>query len=303
VSDRRPADSVVVSPGTRLPFSKGLMARTLSATGIPPERAYELARVIEGELVERHADQVVTVAHVYGIAADVLAEHEGDDAVRQLRRYEALESLSIPLLIVIGGTTGTGKSTITTEVAHRLGITRVTSTDLIRQTMRAFFSSEFMPSIHFSSFEAGTAVAADVPDPLLYGFLEQTRNVLVGVTAVLDRALVEGHSLALEGVHVVPGLVPARLEGAVVAQCLVVVEDEEEHARHFYSRDADSGGLRPNEKYLDALPQIRRIQDYLVEQAHAAAVPIVDNLDQEAAVDAVIKLVLDAVEREGAVAP
>ena len=45
-----------------------------------------------------------------------------------------------------------------TEVAHRLGITRVTSTDFVRQTMRAFFSPEFMPSIHYSSFEAGRAL-------------------------------------------------------------------------------------------------------------------------------------------------
>jgi 2-phosphoglycerate kinase len=47
---------------------------------------------------------------------------------------------------------------VATEVAHRLGITRVTSTDFIRQTMRAFFSDEFMPAIHTSSFEAGSAI-------------------------------------------------------------------------------------------------------------------------------------------------
>jgi len=35
--------------------------------------------------------------------------------------------------VLIGGTTGTGKSTVASEVAHRLGITRVTSTDFIRE--------------------------------------------------------------------------------------------------------------------------------------------------------------------------
>jgi 2-phosphoglycerate kinase len=299
MSERRPSESVLVSPGTRLPYSKGLMARTLAATGIPPERAYELARLVEVELVREGAERTVTVSHLYDVAAQVLADHEYGDSVRNLRRYQALETLDLPLLILIGGTTGTGKSTITTEVAHRLGITRVTSTDLIRQTMRAFFSSDFMPSIHVSSFEARPR--DDDVDPLVGGFLEQTRNVLVGVKAVLDRALLENHSLALEGVHVVPGLVPTALEGGIVAQCLVVVEDEDEHARHFYRRDADSDGLRPNEKYLNALPDIRRLQDYLSERARNAGVPVIDNRDRESAVDAVIGLVLDAVERAGAV--
>ena len=58
---------------------------------------------------------------------------------------------------MIGGGTGSGKSSVATEVAHRLGITRVTSTDVIRHTMRAFFSEQFMPTIHYSSFEAGRA--------------------------------------------------------------------------------------------------------------------------------------------------
>src|ERR671915_949362 len=150
-----------------------------------------------------------------------------------LVRLDVLRKLELPLIVLVGGATGTGKSTVATEVAHRLGITRVTSTDVIRQTMRAFFSREFMPSIHYSSFEAGAAVRVpedETADPTLLGFLEQTRNVLVGVKAVIARAIEEGYSLALEGVHLVPGALPAALEGAVVCQYLLAIEDDEEHA-------------------------------------------------------------------------
>jgi 2-phosphoglycerate kinase len=302
MTDRRPSESLLVSPGARLPYSKGLMARTLIGTGLAPERAYELARMIEAELVRRRAESPMSVAEVYDVAASVLGEHEDQEAVRRLRRFQSLEELDVPLIVLVGGATGTGKSTITTEVAHRLGVTRVTSTDFVRQTMRAFFSRDFMPTVHYSSFEADQAVPEDeeVTDRLVHGFLEQTRNVLVGVNAALDRALTEGHSMALEGVHVVPGLVPASLEGAIVSQCVIAIEDEEEHARHFYVRDADSDGVRPHQKYLDALPEIRRLQDYLVSRAHDAGVPVVENSDRERAVDNVLRLVLDAVERAGA---
>jgi 2-phosphoglycerate kinase len=275
------------------------MAKTLSGTGIRPERAYELARLIEKELVREGQEDSFTEAHLHEVAERVLAEHEGEQAVRALRRYHALQELEVPLILLVGGATGTGKSTVTTEVAHRLGITRVASTDFVRQTMRAFFSEGFMPSIHYSSFEAAAAVAApeEARDPTIVGFNDQTRNVLVGVRAVIDRALTEGYSVALEGVHVVPGLVPSSKEGAIVVQVLLAIEDAEEHSRHFWVRDAVSEGVRPVEKYLGALDDIRRIQAYLVERAERAGVPVFENSRIDRTVEAVIRLVLQEVER------
>jgi 2-phosphoglycerate kinase len=211
----------------------------------------------------------------------------------------ALLGIDAPLIVLVGGATGTGKSTVTTEVAYRLGITRVSSTDFVRQTMRAFFSHEFMPSIHYSSFEARHAVRNpdEAEDPAVTGFMEQTRNVLVGVKAVIERALAEKHSVALEGVHIVPGLLPRGFDGAVLVQCLLTIGDEDEHASHFGIRDVDSKGVRPMAKYLEALPDIRRIQDYLVERAERAGVPVIENSDIESTIDAVIRLVLTEVER------
>jgi 2-phosphoglycerate kinase len=299
VNDRRPPEAFV-SHEVSLPYSKGLMARTLMGTGIRPDRAYELARLIEGELVRAGDAASLAPERLYDVAAAVLAAHEGEESVRLLRRFQALRDLDLPLVLLVGGATGTGKSTVATEAAHRLGVTRVTSTDIVRQTMRAFFSQKFMPSIHYSSFEAGPAVRiheGEEAEPALVGFKEQTRNVLVGVKAVIGRALEEGYSIALEGVHLVPGALPRSYAGAVVVQCLLAIEDEDEHARHFWVRDAASDGLRPMEKYLGALPEIRRIQDYLVERAERAGVPVIDNTRIESAVNGIIHLVLAEVER------
>jgi 2-phosphoglycerate kinase len=166
--------------------------------------------------------------------------------------------------------------------------------------MRAFFARRFMPSIHYSSFEAGPAVRiheGEEIDAALLGFKEQTRNVLVGVKAVIARALEEGYSIAVEGVHLVPGALPRSYDGAVVVQCMLAISDEDEHARHFWIRDAGSQGLRPMQKYLRALPEIRRIQDYLLERAEKADIPVVENARLEEAVNEIIHLVLAEVER------
>jgi 2-phosphoglycerate kinase len=279
------------------PYSKGLMARALVAVGVPLGRAYELAKRIDQDLAER-GEQSVELERVGELAVEVLGERKGTDSVRRLRQMRELQELDLPVIVLVGGATGTGKSTVATEAAYRLGITRVTSTDFVRQTMRAFFSEEFMPSIHYSSFEAaaGLREPEQAEDPVIAGFLEQTRYVLVGVRASIERALEEGWSMVLEGVHLVPGMLPG-IEGALVVQCVLAIDDEEEHSTHFMVRDAGLDGLRPHLKYLDRLDDIRRIQDHILRRAKRHRVPVIANTDLRAASDAVLELVLAGSEQ------
>jgi 2-phosphoglycerate kinase len=279
------------------PYSKGLMARALVAVGIPIGRAYELAKRIEADIAERN-EESVELDRFEELAIEVLGEQEGSRAVDRLRRFRELQELDLPVIVLVGGATGTGKSTVATEAAYRLGITRVTSTDFVRQTMRAFFSKEFMPSIHYSSFEAaaGLREPEQAEDPVIAGFLEQTRNVLVGVSASIERALEEGWSMVLEGVHLVPGMLP-RIEGALVVQCVLAIEDAEEHSTHFMVRDAALDGLRPHQKYIDNLDDIRRVQEQIVRRARRHRVPVITNNDMRSAIDAVLELVLASAEQ------
>ena len=276
-----------------LPYSRGLMARALMAVGVAPDRAYSLARRVGDDLESRGSD-VVELDRLEALAVERLGEVEGREALRQLRRYQQLRELDLPIVILVGGATGTGKSTVATEIAYRLGITRVTSTDFIRQTMRAFFSHEFMPAIHYSSFEAGLAVP-EADDPLVAGFLEQSRQVLVGARASLDRALQEGWSMVLEGVHLVPGLLPSALEETLVSACVLKIDDETAHAQHFFIRDA--GTDRPMAKYLDRFREIRHLQDFIVGRAEREGVTVIENDSAERATRAVAELVLSAAER------
>jgi 2-phosphoglycerate kinase len=291
MTERRRTDPLPLG-GDGLPYSKGLLARVLMITGVPADRAYGLALRVEQDLLATGETQV-DLERLELLALEVLGENEGEQTLRRLRRYERLRELDVPLILLVGGATGTGKSTVATEVAHRLGITRVSSTDFVRQTMRAFLSQDFMPSIHRSSFE--------VPDDddlrdVLGSFVEQTQNVLIGVRAVIERALQEGWSIVLEGVHLVPGMIP-KVEGALVVHCVLSIQEEEMHAAHFWVRDASSDGLRPVDKYLDSLPDIRLIQEFVVEQARRAGVPVVENGNIELSIATVMELALSSAER------
>jgi 2-phosphoglycerate kinase len=303
VTHRRSGSPLPLGGEDGLPYSRGLMARALIAAGVGGVRAYDLASRIDGELKDSGRPSV-ELDRLRELAIEALGAGEGGAAIDRLLRFRELQELDLPIIVLVGGATGTGKSTVATEAAHRLGITRVTSTDFIRQTMRAFFSAEFMPAIHYSSFEADQALRTpeDAEDPVVSGFLEQTRNVAVGVQASIDRALEEGWSMVLEGVHLVPGLAPQRTpDDALVVQCVLTIDSEEEHATHFWVRDASSDGVRAVDKYLDRLADIRRVQDLIVRRAERAGVPVIENTNAEDSVRRVMDLVLEGAARLEAV--
>lgn len=190
-----------------------------------------------------------------------------------------------PLVVVLGGAPGAGKSTIATRLAPRLGVTRVIATDVIRQVLRAFFGQEAMPSVHRSAFEVDLA-----------GFADQARQVARGVGAIVDRAAAERTPLIVEGVHAVPGLLePSLRERCVMVEALLVVRDEALHRSHFTLR----GAHRPADRYLARFEAIRALQDELCARARAAGVPIIDNEGVDAALERLTGLVTDGVAQTG----
>jgi 2-phosphoglycerate kinase len=290
---------------TGLPYSKGLMASQVMVTGLSPVRAYQVAEAIEGRLVELGGPSVTSAA-LDRLTLEVLEEVAGERYAKNYVRWREVEALDIPLVVLIGGTTGVGKSTIATQLAARLGIVRVVASDAVREVMRAMFSRELMPSLHASSFEAGSALREPPGrESAVVGFREQTSSVVVGLQALVERAALEGTDIILEGAHIVPGFLDlADWEERILAvQVVVTVEDEDVHRSHFVARWADQEG-RPAIRYLDGFENIRRIQRYIKSQALSHGVPVVPNYDFDRSLAAVIDLVMEkAMERAAQMRP
>lgn len=293
------SETTVRYPDHGLPYSKGLMAQSMSAIGLAPERAFDLARTIERRLAERPEDSIA-VSELRALAEEVVRAEEGEPAVRRFREWQRIDRLDRPLIILLGGTTGTGKSTVATMLAGRLGITRVIATDAIRQVMRSCFTHDFMPAVHYSAFDAAGAVGApgDVRDEAadldLAGFARQVESVSTGVAAIVERAVEEGTPTVVEGIHVLPGSLDREIgERCVAVEALFVVEDEEVHRGHFTAR----GGDRPAERYLESFDRIRKLQDHLSRRARAEGVPVISNESVDRAVVETLDLVFEAAGR------
>jgi 2-phosphoglycerate kinase len=289
----------IIEENDEAPYSKGLMAQTLMATGLAPERAYAVAAAVERRL-RRRGSAALTLADLRTIACEQLGDDQGDVLIARFRQWQRLRRLETPLIVLIGGATGVGKSTLATELAHRLGITRVISTDMVRETMRAFFAPELMPAIHTSSFDAASAVRVPVPretDLSKVGFIEQTKAVSVGTEALIARGIDEAHRMVVEGVHIVPGFLErSRWREALVLEFVLAVNDRDRHRSHFTVREWETGGIRPLRRYVEHFAQIRRIQKYIVGRAREMDVPVVDGGSLEENLSTVLGTILRRVE-------
>ncbi len=297
-------DRLVQKRDRSFPYSKGLMAQSLMACGLAPDRAYRVARIVDIEL-RRGAVALVTTDELRQRVHGALEREEGAEALDRYRRWYDVRHLERTLVVLIGGAPGAGKSTVATEVAHRLGITRIVSTDVIRQVMRGMVPRDIAPQIHTSSYGAAAVLprATAEADRTIVGFAQQADTVAVGVRGVVERAVEERFPLVLEGVHLIPG---TRLVDdaatATVVELLMAVPDEEAHQSHFYLRGDHTGQARPVGRYLKAFGEIRQIQEFLVATADRCGVEVVDSTDLDAAVRRVMDKVLALVAAPAAAA-
>jgi 2-phosphoglycerate kinase len=287
-----------------VPFSKGLLATTLTATGLPPEQAFAVAMDVERDLLQNGIREV-DVDDLRQRVEAVLSENEGERYLRRYRLWNRMAREDKPVMVLIGGATGVGKSTIAAKVADRLGIVRIISTDSIRQVMRAFFSESLMPALHSSSYEAGQRVRIPLGsdlDPDVVGFMEQVDLVNVGLLAVLDRAIEERLSLVVEGVHVVPGMLAAagareRAEEIQLLSLVVAVRDPVLHRSHFLVREQETSGRRAIARYLAQFDEIRKVQDFILERAEADGTRVVENISIDDTVGMVVDALYDVLEQ------
>lgn len=183
--------------------------------------------------------------------------------------------MSKPRLLVITGSSGVGKSTLSARAAASLGFSKSASTDTIREALRTQFDADELPALHRSSFEsAGSGVVED--------WHETVKVLSEGVAAVVRRASMKGSDLLLEGVHLIPGaqiLNDWRGAGGIACGVVLYVEEGGRHQRFIMRRERHNN--RGLAHYLDNLDRIREIQREMVSNGREAGWLVMDASAQD----------------------
>jgi 2-phosphoglycerate kinase len=290
---------VIHTPARSAPFSVGIMAHSLETCAIPPEMAMRGARMVHATL-RKTGHREIDHKALRRIIFRCLSDHCSRDVAERYLSWRRFENSGISLIILIGGTTGSGKSTVSAELAYRLDIARHQSTDMMREIIRSYLSPQMLPTLGYSSFEAwrglpGSAGGAKpaIENPVVAGFLSQFAAMKLALHATIERAIQERHHLILEGVHVVPTemSLDAMEEKAVIIPIMLATMKKALLRRQLRRRGGEND-RREAEHKMKYLDDIWELQSWLLDEADRDGIPIVENWYIEDTVRAALEHVI-----------
>ena len=257
-------------------YSSDLVARSLVRVGIPRYKAYKITHDIWEEMGTKHKDEKVLVRKVLKVLKEKYPQ-----LVSPYRDWRKIMKHKKPLIILIGGATGIGTSTLAVRLGWLLEINHILGSDSVREIIRQFMPQEITPILNVSTYQTDNFVkhVKSHKDGLIYGFISQSDKVIYGIAAIIKRAIKEKESMVIEGVHLVPGemnFLEKYKDDAVIVPIILDVNKEETHKEHFFSRHVQNKD-RSSDKYLKYFAEIRLIRDYLVQQAGKFHVPVIEN--------------------------
>jgi 2-phosphoglycerate kinase len=274
----------VHTPTRSVPFSVGVLAHSLETCAIPPEMALQGARKVQARL-RKTGHREIDHKALRRIIHRCLCEHCSQTSADRYLSWRRFENSGIPLIILIGGTTGSGKSAISSELAYRLDISRHQSTDMMREIIRSYLSPQMVPTLKYSSFEAWRGLPGSVDgtgpaieNPVITGFLSQFAAMKLALEATIDRAIEERQHLILEGIHVVPTELDLDVKGreAIVIPIMLATMKKELLSKQLKRRGREKS-KRQASLYLENLDEIWEMQSWLLDEADKAGIAIIEN--------------------------
>ena len=283
------------------PFSKALLTQSITSAGIKPEEAYQIAFYMETNLMKNGIFRI-SKNKLFEKVYKTISKKYSPKIAQLYKLASRIDELDKPLIIYIGGASGTGKSVMATFLAGRLGINKITGTDTIREIMRLVFKRDLLPSLHNSSAKAGIALpkTLDKSNRLIGGFCLQAQQVSVGVKAVVDRAVKEKNSMIIEGIHLLPYMQQILKEGTKRAYHIPItlsLMNEKYHKDRFFER-GKSNELRKIDPHLRSFENIRIIHEFCTSESEYYEIEVVDNEDFDETTNTLTQLIINTLQEQ-----
>ena len=297
--ERQPTTIIVERKSGARPFSKELLSGSIQASGLRPDQSYEIAQTIEARLIDQRRQRI---AHweLEELTAELLEKSFDKSSAERYRLWRAWGDVDKPLIILIGGASGVGKTTLAIALANLLNIPRVVATDDLRQVMRLTLSRELVPALHVSSYTAWKVVpAAGHQDAVVAGFREQAHSVCVGVRAIISRCIEENTSVIIDGVHLISDMLDLEryADDAFITPICLGLSGRDAFEDRFAQR-ASEAPSRSVHRYMEHLDEILKIQDYLIETSAAHGIPVIATTSVESLTSEVAMVISEQLQEQ-----
>ncbi|NOQ90781.1 MAG: hypothetical protein GQ549_07525 [Gammaproteobacteria bacterium] len=294
---QRKSDIIVHTPSRSSSFSVGILSHSLEACAIDPKLALNGASKVLAA-IRKTGHKEIDHKSLRRLIYRCLRDHCSEKAANKYLAWRRFKNSDTPLIVMIGGATGTGKSTIAAELAYRLDIARTQSTDMMREVIRSYLAHQVTPTLQYSSFEAWRGLPSfsyaskdDDSNKVINGFLAQLSAMKPAIETTIERTLQEHESLVLEGVHMVPAeldLCKTEKE-AVCMQFMLATLNKKSLKKQLKKRIRDLSKHRSSE-HGDFIDEIWELQSWLLEVADREEINIVPNLNVEDTVREILEI-------------
>jgi len=204
------------------------------------------------------------------------AGHVPDLFARFNRRWLNGKTLR-PVVVLIGGNIGTGKSTFAQELTDRLASTNLLPTGLVRSILQSMYSEAKHPELFRHSYQL-IELAEDHSDELgIALFSSQAAMIQAALERIISFAFSEGQNWIIEGNHVTAGFILKMREQFPVIGLGLRVSDERRYKKLVSGPTHHRRLTRRQHEFT------RTVHDHLVKEFEEHSIPLFEYTETQTA--------------------
>lgn len=188
---------------------------------------------------------------------------------KHIQKYNELwekSQISLPVVVMIGGYAGTGKSTLAKIISGYLNYLNLIPTGILRSLLKGYISAQDNPALYYHTYDLHQLIpkkfTGKAASEITRLFLNQVKPLNRGLINLINFAAREKQHYLIEGNHIFPGLLETN-PNVIQIEFYLKVSDPQQHRLML-------GGPTHNRALDDEQFQTGRIlQDFIINEAES----------------------------------
>lgn len=265
-------------------------AKALRAIGLPEYQIVETIEKIKSKVNKSKPKEKEMIRKIAYYIETNISKSVGENYLSWIQVYLK----RIPIIILLIGITGVGKTKISYELIERLNDVTYIPTELLREVLRAYLPKSQYPYLWKSSYNAWELLKEPTKNEkdirienklVIEGYLKQNQLFLPALKYTVNWGCKTRRIMLVEGINIDYNAVTYLLKKATsciykkrknIFPFLLVTKEKKVHQSFLEYRSRIPAPPVPLSRYKKYYPYIRIIQEFLISEARKDNIPILD---------------------------